>query len=68
MDNSFCSICIEKGYAAYYSNKKRKFMPKEITIKSGYENIKGGFQFYVFNFLFGSGNEFYDFFQRKKNF
>ena len=59
-DNSFYSICIEKGYAAYYSNKIRNFKPEKINIKSGYENIIGGYQYEVFNFLFGSSNEFYN--------
>ena len=57
MDHSFWPICIEKGYAAYYSNKSRNIFsskPKEFTIKSGYENIQGGQEYKVFNFLFGN--------------
>jgi hypothetical protein len=62
LDDAFFNICIERGYATYYSNKERYGnKPKEISIKAGYENIRGGFQYNVFNFLFGCVSEHYDF-------
>ena len=64
LDNSFFNNCIERGYATYCSNKKRHAnKPEKLSIKSGYENIRGGFQYEVFSFLFGCINEHYDFFK-----
>ena len=64
MDNAFFNICIERGYATYYSDKKRYGnKPKELSIISGYENIIGGFQYNVFNFLFGCISEYYNFYK-----
>ena len=67
LDNAFFNICIERGYATYYSDKKRnRDKPEEKSIKSGYENIIGGFQYNVFNFLFGSISEYYNFYKKNK--
>ena len=49
LNDSFALICLEKGYAAFKSDKK--------TIKSGFKKIEGGFSFNTFNDLLGTNSE-----------
>ena len=58
LNDSFALICIEKGYAAFKSDKK--------TIELGFNKIEGGFSFNVFNDLLGTNTEII--FKKKENF
>ena len=54
LNDAFFNICLEKGYAVENSDKK--------SIISGFNKIDdGGVQYQVFNKLFGTISEFYDF-------
>ena len=54
LDNTFLGLCLEKGYAVLNSDKK--------SIKTGYQNIIGGFQYKVYNTFFGNPSETFNFF------